>query len=51
MAQRAYLVLVRLFFSYTRRISVKGKPDTTLELVGLASLICMTYLLVRLDNK
>lgn len=35
--RRAYLVLVRIFLSYTRRISGEGKRDTTLELAGLAS--------------
>jgi hypothetical protein len=39
MERRAYSVLLRvLFFSYTRRISGEGKPATTLELAGLASL-------------
>jgi hypothetical protein len=30
--QGAYLVLLRVFFSYTRRITVEGEPDTTAEL-------------------
>lgn len=37
MEQRAYLVLVRIFFSYTASIAVMFGLNQTLELDGLAS--------------